>query len=195
MANSGNPLFQKITSSNPDRPRSAMALIVADSAERYLNGRSTTGSFIRGDREKGTMMGGPGRDRWGDRQQEIGTFWGWRPEIRWGAAAGKVIGRCWAVITTAAMQWDYTGQLCSYAGHQGRRRSIWTTIPGKKRQGAGHDTDGGWRRWSASEREKFKPSALPRVQQVGQTFAENFDRIMGETPARCTQQGSGRGAG
>jgi hypothetical protein len=108
MANSGNPLFQKIASSGQIGQITAVALIVADSV---FERRDRRPGVCRGDRGEGHDDGGR-YDRWGDRQRDRHVFGvggrrsggGRRGQSnRKGAGHGDHHRR---------VQWDYTGQLC-----------------------------------------------------------------------------------
>lgn len=173
MANSGNPLFQKIASSGQIGQITAVALIVADSAERYLNGEIDGREFVAEIGEKGTMMvaGMIG----GEIGSEIGTFLGLAAGGLVGAAAGKVIGKVLGtVITTAACSGiilvsSAVKDIRETAKHLDDYRK-------KERELAMIRTEA--LAEMERQREKFRAICAEEFGRWDETFAEGFDRIM-----------------
>ena len=173
MANSENPLFQKIASSGQIGQITAVALIVADSAERYLNGEISGQEFIEEIGQKGTMMvaGMIG----GEIGSEIGTFLGLAAGGLVGAAAGKVIGKVLGtVITTAACSGiilvsSAVKDIRETAKHLDDYRK-------KERELAMIRTEA--LAEMERQREKFKAICAEEFGRWDETFAEGFDRIM-----------------
>ncbi len=173
MANIENPLFQKIASSGQIGQITAVALIVADSAERYLNGEISGQEFIEEIGQKGTMMvaGMIG----GEIGSEIGTFLGLASGGLVGAAAGKVIGKVLGtVITTAACSGiilvsSAVKDIRETAKHLDDYRK-------KERELAMIRTEA--LAEMERQREKFKAICAEEFGRWDETFAEGFDRIM-----------------
>lgn len=173
MTNSGNPLFQKIASSGQIGQITAVALIVADSAERYLNGEIDGREFIAEIGEKGTMMvaGMIG----GEIGSEIGTFLGLAAGGLVGAAAGKVIGKVLGtVITTAAC----SGIILVSSAVKDIRETVkhLDDYRKKERELAMIRTEA--LAEMERQREKFRAICAEEFGRWDETFAEGFDRIM-----------------
>lgn len=173
ISNSENPLFKKIASSGQIGQITAIALIVMDSAQRYINGEIDGQEFIAEIGEKGTMMvaGMIG----GEIGSEIGTFLGLVAGGVVGAAAGKIIGKVLGTIITtvscgAIMLVNSTVKdIKETAKHLDDYKK-------KERELAMIRTEA--LAEMGRQREKFKAICSEEFGRWDQTFAEGFDQIM-----------------
>lgn len=173
LMTSKNPLFQKIASSNQIGQITAVALIVKDSAERYINGEIDGQEFIAEIGEKGTMMvaGMIG----GEIGSEIGMFLGLMAGGPLGAAAGDVIGKVLGtVITTAACSaimliGSVARDIRETAKHLDDYRKKEHELARIRTEALAE---------MERQREKFKEICCEEFGRWDQAFAQGFDRIM-----------------